>query len=508
MTFSSLIKGTVPHHNKYQDRSGAKVTRVIQHHWAGISGGDARLTDPDQAASCTYLVYSNGDILGQVPEEYRPWTSSSYEADAPSITIECQNSSLSPEWRISKAAEASIIALLADIAERYSWGSVEAENYRGHLEFKSTSCPGPYLWGRMPFLRESAKALLLGLEPPEPPIEEPIVAKAYNPTSSFYISSNYGPRDGGFHAGTDYRPHAGVGAPAYAIYGGVIEDIVRGRVNDRSSDQKLNVGKPVLAPARTGNGPKIRCDDGEVVLLVHVDVPLSLKKGDRVAAGQYMGKVDLSGNSSGPHVHAEIWRNASSSSHTDVAARLKYHASRGELGNATGTGSFLPLRIDGDFGHRSITELERALAKTGDYKGLIEEDRGELAVFGPVLWGALHQFLSRHKYEASKKGLQTFLKDLLLYNYDIDGLMPDGGETWKAFQLALNAVDIRNNRVSHTPEPEPQPNPEPEPTPEPEPEPVPEPTPEPQPVPDSALTAKEIANAVVDELSRRLNQPN
>ena len=93
-----------------------------------------------------------------------------------------------------------------------------------------------------------------------------------------------------------------------------------------------------------------------------------------------------------------------------------------------------------------------------------------------------------------------------MYNYDIDGLTPDGGDTWKALQTALNAGDIRNNRVSHTSEPEPKPNPEPEPTPEPEP--VPEPTPEPQPVPDSVLTAQEIANAVVDELSRRLNQPN
>lgn len=169
MTYSPLVTGTVPHHGKYGSRDGRPITRVIQHHWAG-PGGDARLANPTQQASSSYLIYSDGAIKGQVPEEFRPWTSGSYAADVDAITIEVENISYQKHgndshpdsWAISDAAYRSTINLLADVAHRYGWGSITNERYRGHREFSPTACPGGYLWARMADIRAQANTALKG----------------------------------------------------------------------------------------------------------------------------------------------------------------------------------------------------------------------------------------------------------------------------------------------------------------------------------------------------------
>lgn len=170
MTFSPLISGTVPHHNKFSSRAGRPVTRLIQHHWAGTGGGIERMTDPGQQASCTYIITSDGRILGHVPEEYRPWTSGSAEADAPSITIEVQNTggqvngndSDPASWPISDAAYAAIIRLLVDVAQRHGWSAIDSTTYVGHRQFYSTACPGGFLWARMDQTRQLAQQAFTG----------------------------------------------------------------------------------------------------------------------------------------------------------------------------------------------------------------------------------------------------------------------------------------------------------------------------------------------------------
>ena len=171
MTFSPLISGTIPHNGKYSSRQGRPVLKVVQHHWAGTGGGIERMTGPDQA-SCTYVILTDGRILGHVPEEFRPWTSGSFAADGDAITIEVQNingrmdgDDNSPNsWQISDAAYASIIKLVADVARRYGWGGVAVGNYRGHREFSSTACPGGFLWARMTNTRAQAHAVYAGGE--------------------------------------------------------------------------------------------------------------------------------------------------------------------------------------------------------------------------------------------------------------------------------------------------------------------------------------------------------
>lgn len=168
MTFSSLISGTFPHHNKFGSRDGHSVSRVIQHHWAGIGGGIERLTDPYQQASSSYIITSDGRIFGQVPEEFRPWTSGSYAADVNAITYEVQNSGGRvngndddpSSWAITDAAYNAIIILTADIARRHGFGSINANNYQGHRQHSSTACPGGYLWSRMANTRAAAQVVL------------------------------------------------------------------------------------------------------------------------------------------------------------------------------------------------------------------------------------------------------------------------------------------------------------------------------------------------------------
>lgn len=167
MVQSALVTRTVPHHNKLGARNGRSIDRIIQHHWAG-PGGDARLANPGQQASSNYLIYSDGTIAIQVPEEYRAWTSGSFEADVNSITIEVENSSYQKHgndnhpdsWAISDAAYNAIVALLADVSRRYGWGGITDDRYRGHREFSSTACPGGYLWARMADIRAHANAAL------------------------------------------------------------------------------------------------------------------------------------------------------------------------------------------------------------------------------------------------------------------------------------------------------------------------------------------------------------
>lgn len=185
MTFSPLISGTVPHNGKYSSRQGNPINKFLQHHWAGTNGGIERMTGPDQA-SANYIILSDGQILGHVPEEFRAWTSGSFAADGDAITLEVQNISGQvygddnnpASWRISDAAMASIIRLVADVAQRHGWGAISTGNYQGHRQWYATSCPGGYVWSKMDLIRGSAQSVFNGgsiatpaAVPSTPPVE-------------------------------------------------------------------------------------------------------------------------------------------------------------------------------------------------------------------------------------------------------------------------------------------------------------------------------------------------
>lgn len=194
MTFSSLATKTLPSHGKYNSRQGIKIGRIIIHHWAGTQGGDSRLINPNEAVSANYILYSDGTLVGQVPEEYRAWTTGGFDFDAPSITIEIQNSAAGGDWPISNAAYSKLIQLIADLAKRYGWGGVNAARVRGHREFVATACPGPYVFSRFGDIIAKSQALYAGgsTAPAPTPTNPPTSGKTIAQLADAVLRGEYG----------------------------------------------------------------------------------------------------------------------------------------------------------------------------------------------------------------------------------------------------------------------------------------------------------------------------
>lgn len=194
MTFSKLMSHAVASHGKFNSRHGTPISRVIIHHWAGTQGGDSRLTDPNEAASANYILYSDGTLAGQVQEEYRAWTSGGPQFDNSSITIEIQNSAVGGDWPISNAAYSKLIQLIADIAKRYKWGGVSASRVRGHREFVATACPGDYVFSRFGDIIAKAQASYAGggSAPVTKPTNPPSSGKTVAQLADAVIRGEYG----------------------------------------------------------------------------------------------------------------------------------------------------------------------------------------------------------------------------------------------------------------------------------------------------------------------------
>ncbi|WP_459963799.1 M23 family metallopeptidase [Nocardia sp. IFM 10818] len=103
----------------------------------------------------------------------------------------------------------------------------------------------------------------------------------------YVISSEYGPRDGTFHAGTDFA--ADPGTPIYAVTGGTVTV---------ASDLGDGYGECV----------RIVSDDHTVeTLYAHQNVgAITVRVGDHVTAGDMIGAVGSTGHSTGPHLHYEV----------------------------------------------------------------------------------------------------------------------------------------------------------------------------------------------------------
>ena len=108
---------------------------------------------------------------------------------------------------------------------------------------------------------------------------------------TYTVSSGYGPRWGTFHAGLDFA--APIGTPIYAAADGVV---VEGR-------ERYNVGG-------FGSWIWLDCQDsvGKDFIYGHVKHSgILVRAGDRVRAGQQIGVVGNEGESTGPHLHFEVW---------------------------------------------------------------------------------------------------------------------------------------------------------------------------------------------------------
>lgn len=167
MTYSPLTDKRMPPTGRYQGGvkwqarpSGVRINGLNVHHWAStnLSGLD-RLVKSSDPASANYLILNDGTLIGSVPEEFRAWTTSAYANDDDKITVEIQNETGAPSWRISDAAMETLIRLYADIARRHKFPPTRA-HLKGHQEYGiATACPGPYLLPRLDEVARKAAAL-------------------------------------------------------------------------------------------------------------------------------------------------------------------------------------------------------------------------------------------------------------------------------------------------------------------------------------------------------------
>lgn len=278
MTFSSLISGTVPNNGKYSSRQGVPVTRVIQHHFAGKS--DERLRGL-AAASSTYIIYDDGSIKGHVPEEFRPWTSGSFAADAGAITYEVQNRSFQingndddpGSWAVSDAAYNAIIRLTADVAARHGFGAVTPTNYQGHRQWKQTACPGGFLWSRMDNTRAQANAILNGGLVNSTPSTPPVAGKTVWQLADEVLAGHHGTGDArraslgsqfdAVQAEVNRRFGVGALAPAVKSVAQLADEVIAGKHGNGEARQAAlgnryaEVQNEINRRVGAGGGPNI-----------------------------------------------------------------------------------------------------------------------------------------------------------------------------------------------------------------------------------------------------------
>ena len=152
----------------YHERQGNGVSRIIIHHMAGNLSLEAlgRIME-SRESSATYGIDVNGNIGRYVDEAYRPWTSSSWEADKCAVTIEVANNSGAPDWTVSDASMNALIELCADICKR---NGIAKLNYTGdksgnlhmHKWYAATACPGPYLGSKFSYIAAEVNKRLNG----------------------------------------------------------------------------------------------------------------------------------------------------------------------------------------------------------------------------------------------------------------------------------------------------------------------------------------------------------
>ena len=169
MGFSTLVRGTILTNNCTVPRNHI-IDTLTPHYMAVLATATQcakSFVPKSRRASANYTIgYSVGDIIGNVDEKNKAWTTGSSINDNRAITIECtcyMESSRRGELPVNTWN--SLVALCADICKRYgkdtviytgsaSWGSRKSNQMllTKHKWFQYTDCPGPWLDSRFPLL--------------------------------------------------------------------------------------------------------------------------------------------------------------------------------------------------------------------------------------------------------------------------------------------------------------------------------------------------------------------
>ncbi len=132
--------------------------------------------------SCNYGIGTEGKVALVVEEKNRSWCSSSNANDQRAVTVECASDKTHP-YAFNEAVYEKLVLLCADICKRngktkvvwiddkekaLAYTPAEDEmQFTVHRWFANKSCPGAWLYERMPDLTEKVNALLGEDEMPE-----------------------------------------------------------------------------------------------------------------------------------------------------------------------------------------------------------------------------------------------------------------------------------------------------------------------------------------------------
>lgn len=158
-TVSKLASGTyiAAEGNYEHGRAGQRICKFTPHHMAGILTGKQCAVNifqkPGREASANYCIGNDGEIVCNVYEDDRAYTSSSRSNDRQAITVEVSNCEVGGQWKISDAAWNSLINLAEDVCRRHgfrlSYDGTPSGSLTTHDMFSNTNCPGPYLKGKL-----------------------------------------------------------------------------------------------------------------------------------------------------------------------------------------------------------------------------------------------------------------------------------------------------------------------------------------------------------------------
>ena len=177
-TNSSLVTYTKISPNRTSPRNH-KIDTITIHAYVGqvtaergCNGSRFVNYDPNNGASCNYVVGYDGSIGLCVPEQDRSWCTSNKPNDHRAITIEVACETAHPYAVTDKALNA-LIKLCADICKRNNiaklvWSTNKNErvnhlngcNMTVHRDYKNKACPGEYLYERHGYIADEVNKLL------------------------------------------------------------------------------------------------------------------------------------------------------------------------------------------------------------------------------------------------------------------------------------------------------------------------------------------------------------
>lgn len=166
MSNSPMVDFTLISPYKTSPRKNA-IKKITIHHMAGNLSVETcgNVFNGTREASANYGIGSDGRVGMYVEEKDRAWTSSNAGNDNQAITIEVANDVYGGNWHVSDTALAKLIDLCVDICKR---NGIAKLNYTGdksgnltmHKWFSATTCPGPYLESKFPYIAEEVNKRL------------------------------------------------------------------------------------------------------------------------------------------------------------------------------------------------------------------------------------------------------------------------------------------------------------------------------------------------------------